>query len=108
MLVELSVSPKSKLHEVVGIAVDPAAIADTNGLHCEQTPHGAILEGEWEPLMAAVKKWHDEMLRKDGSVTTVIRAVDSSEIAAHLHPAGVSCSPCVEKTAEDDGEWLMF
>lgn len=103
MRLELSVSPKGKHGRGSEVAVDPAAIADASGLHCERTNKGAVLEGDWEPLMAAAKKWHDEALRKDESITTVIRAVDSSELAAHLHPEGAQPVPL-----EDDGEWLML
>ena len=83
--------------------MDPTAIADASGLHCEKTSKGAVLEGDWESLMAVAKKWHDEALRRDESITTVIRAVDSCDLAAHLRPAGTKQEPL-----EDDGEWLML
>ncbi len=107
MLVELSVSPKGKRGKANEVAVDPAAIADASGLHCEKTSKGAVLEGDWEPLMAAAKKWHDEALKKDGTITTVIRAVDSAELEEHLHSAQPA-TPQRREPLEDDGDWLML
>lgn len=107
MLVELSVSPKGRRRKLGEVAVDPAAIADASGLHCEKTSKGAVLEGEWEPLMAAAKKWHDEALKKDETVTTVIRVVDSAEHEAHLHAANFVTVQRSEPL-EDDGDWLML
>ena len=103
MRLELSVSPKGKRPRGREIVVDPAAIAGASGLHCERTSKGAVLEGDWESLMAVAKKWHDEALKRDESITTVIRAVDSCELAAQLRPAGARQVPL-----EDDGEWLIL
>lgn len=103
MRLELSVSPKESGMRAGEAAVDATAIADASGVHCETTSTGAVLEGEWEQLMAVAKKWHDEELSKDESVTTVIRAIDSRQMAAYLQPAGTPC-----EQPDDDGEWLML
>jgi uncharacterized protein YqgV (UPF0045/DUF77 family) len=103
MRLELSVSSEGIGARAGEAAVDAAAIAEASGVHCEPTSKGAVLEGDWEPLMAVAKKWHDEELRKDESITTVIRAVDSTELAAQFHSLGAQC-----EQPEDDGEWLML
>ncbi|HEX8713708.1 MAG TPA: thiamine-binding protein [Terracidiphilus sp.] len=103
MRLELSVSPEGKSTRAGEAAVDAEAIAGASGVYCEKTSKGAVLEGDWEQLMTVAKKWHDEEFRKDESVTTVIRAVDSMEMAAHLRPSGTP-----GEQPEDDGEWLML
>jgi uncharacterized protein YqgV (UPF0045/DUF77 family) len=103
MRLELSVSPKGKGSHASDATVDAASIAGASGVHCEKTSKGAVLEGDWDPLMAVAKKWHDEELRKDERVTTVIRAVDSSQMAGHGHPCGAG-----GEEPEDEGEWLML
>lgn len=108
MLLELSVSQKGKRLDANDMEVDPAAIAGATGLRCEKSEKGTVLEGDWEPLMAAAKKWHDQAMKKGGSTTTVIRAVDSPELAAHLHRPGEPCCGQARDLPEDDGDWLML
>jgi uncharacterized protein YqgV (UPF0045/DUF77 family) len=96
MLLELSVSLKGKHRQATNPAVDMNRIIDASGLHHETTSKGAVLEGNWEQLMAVAKRCHDEVLKKNDQFTTLMKAVDSKS------------GDKAEDALEDEGEWLML
>ncbi|MBF0108635.1 MAG: MTH1187 family thiamine-binding protein [Magnetococcales bacterium] len=49
-------------------------IIDTSGLPYRLGPMGTTLEGEWDEVMAVVKKCHDRMLEDCQRVSLVLKA----------------------------------
>lgn len=74
VLLEFSMSPFDKgesLGEYVARSLD---IVDKSGLPYRLTPMGTVIEGEWDEVMAAVKRCH-EVVHAMGAprITTSIR-----------------------------------
>ncbi len=105
MLLELSVLPKSKGRHASEIATDLAKIVDSCGLYHQAKNKATVLEGNWDQLMAVAKKCHDEALKSDARIVTLMRAVDGPEIA----PCAKSPADCaaMRELLEDDGDWLI-
>ncbi|HUI68387.1 MAG TPA: MTH1187 family thiamine-binding protein [Nitrospirota bacterium] len=63
MLVEFSVVPLG-----TGVSVSPQIarvlkIVSESGVSYKANPMGTVLEGEWDKVMAVVKKCHDEVMK---------------------------------------------
>lgn len=105
MLLELSVLPKGKGRHVNEAAADLARIIDASGLYHQAKNKGTVLEGNWDQLMAVAKKCHDEVLKNNQRIVTVMRAVDGPEVAPCAHAPG-DCA-AMKELLEDDGDWLI-
>ncbi|MGB7264440.1 MAG: thiamine-binding protein [Terracidiphilus sp.] len=105
MLLELSVLPKGKGRHASEAAADLARIIDTCGLYHQAKNKGTVLEGNWDQLMAVAKKCHDEVLKSNQRIVTVMRAVDGPEVAPCAH-APADCA-AMRELLEDDGDWLI-
>lgn len=104
MLLELSVQVKGK-HQKSGDPVQEInRILDASGVQYKATVKGAVLEGDWEQVMAVAKKCHDEVLKTSDRFITNMKAVDA--------PCSCGPAPCSEKEIEeafdDQGEWLLL
>jgi uncharacterized protein YqgV (UPF0045/DUF77 family) len=105
MLLELTVLPKGKGRHASETAVDVTRIIDASGLYHQTKNKGTVLEGTWEQLMAVAKKCHDEALKTNQRLVTVMRAVDGPEVAPCSH-APADCA-AMKELLEDDGDWLI-
>ena len=105
MLLELSVLPKGKGRHLSEAAADLAKIIDASGLYHQAKNKGTVLEGNWDQLMAVAKKCHDEVLKNNQRIVTVMRAVDGPELAPCAH-APADCA-AMRELLEDDGDWLI-
>ncbi len=105
MLLELSVLPKGKGRQLSEAAADLAKIIDASGLYHQAKNKGTVLEGNWDQLMAVAKKCHDEVLKNNQRIVTVMRAVDGPELAPCSH-APADCA-AMRELLEDDGDWLI-
>jgi uncharacterized protein YqgV (UPF0045/DUF77 family) len=105
MLLELSVLPKGKGRHLDEATADVTKIVDASGLYHQAKNRGTVLEGSWDELMAVAKKCHDEILKTNPRITTVMRAVDGDEIAPCAH-APADCA-AMKELLEDDGDWLI-
>lgn len=105
MLLELSVLPKAKGRHATDIPVDLARIIDSCGLYHQPKNKGMVLEGNWDQLMAVAKKCHDEALKLNTRIVTVMRAVDGPDVA----PCAKSPADCaaMRDLLEDDCDWLI-
>jgi len=76
MLVEFSIIPIGK---GAGIGKDIAKvlkIVDTSGLPYKVNPMGTVVEGDWEDVMALIKKCHEAVLKGGERVVTSIKVDD--------------------------------
>jgi uncharacterized protein (TIGR00106 family) len=76
MLVEFSIIPVGK---AAGIGKDIAKvleIVDSSGLPYKLNPMGTVVEGNWDDLMALIKKCHQAALRGGERVVTSIKIDD--------------------------------
>jgi uncharacterized protein YqgV (UPF0045/DUF77 family) len=105
MLLELSVLPKGKGRHASENTVDVARIINACGLYHQAKNKGTVLEGSWDQLMAVAKKCHDEALKSNARIITVMRAVDGPEVAPCAH-APADCA-AMRELLEDDGDWLI-
>jgi len=105
MLLELSVLPKGKGRHPNEPAANLEKIIDASGLYHQSKNKGTVLEGSWEQLMAVAKKCHDEVLKNNQRIVTVMRAVDGPEVAPCSHAPG-DCA-AMRELLEDDGDWLI-
>ncbi len=105
MLLELSVLPKGKSRQAVDTPANLAKIINSSGLYHQAKNKGTVLEGSWDQLMAVAKKCHDEALKNNSRIVTVMRAVDGPEVA----PCAQAPADCgaMRELLEDDGDWLI-
>lgn len=106
MLLELTVMPKGKGRHADDAAADLARIVDASGLYHETRNKRTVIEGSWDQLMSVAKKCHDEVLKTNRKIVTVMRAVDGADI----HPCAQTPGDCaaIKELLEDDGDWLML
>lgn len=105
LLLELSVLPKHKGRHAVETSVNLDNILDSSGLYHQAKNKGTVLEGSWDQLMAVAKKCHDEALKSNARIVTVMRAVDGPDTA----PCAKAPADCaaMRELLEDDGDWLI-
>lgn len=105
MLLELSVLPTGKGRHATGTPASLAKIINSSGLYHQAKNKGTVLEGSWDQLMAVAKKCHDEALKDNARIVTVMRAVDGAEVA----PCAKAPADCaaMRDLLEDDGDWLI-
>ncbi len=75
MLVEFSVVPVG-----TGVSISPQIakvlkIVSESGLQYKANPMGTVLEGDWDAVMAVVKKCHDTVMKDSERALTTI-AID--------------------------------
>lgn len=105
MLLELRVMPKGKGRHGSDTGVDLEKIINASGLYHRTKNKGTVLEGTWEQLMAVARKCHDEVLKSNRRIVTVMRAVDGADVAPCAHAPG-DCA-AMQELLEDDGDWLI-
>lgn len=106
MLLELSVSVKGKHDASSDPSAEISKIVDASGLHYKTTSKGAVLEGNWEQVMAVAKRCHDQVLKSNDQFVTRMKAVDKR--CSHS-PVSNGCSgKDLEPALEDEGEWLLL
>lgn len=105
MLLELSVLPTGKGRHATSTPASLAKIINSSGLYHQAKNKGTVLEGSWDQLMAVAKKCHDEALKDNARIVTVMRAVDGAEVA----PCAKAPADCaaMRDLLEDDGDWLI-
>ncbi|MEJ2192777.1 MAG: MTH1187 family thiamine-binding protein [Nitrospirota bacterium] len=72
MLAELSIVPMGSGSSAGKEISDVLDIIDRSGLPYKLTPMGTIIEGDWDAVMALVKKCHQAVMsRQDRAITTI-------------------------------------
>jgi uncharacterized protein (TIGR00106 family) len=76
MLIEFSILPLGSGTHLSGEIAEVLKIVDDSGLPYQLTPAGTILEGEWDEVMAVIKRSHEWIRQKSSHVVTSIRIED--------------------------------
>lgn len=75
-MVELSIVPLSKDAHLSKYVAEAVRIIEQSGIEYRLTPMGTLLVGEWEPVMAVVRKCHEAVRAKSDRVITKIKIDD--------------------------------
>lgn len=76
MLLELSVNPLGRGTHLSQDLAPILKVIDDSQLHYCLTPLGTCIEGNWDELMALVKKCHDQAKTVSSHVMTTVRIED--------------------------------
>lgn len=76
MLVEFSIVPVGKGAGLGKEIAKILKIVDDSGLPYKVNPMGTVVEGDWDDLMALIKKCHETALRGGERVVTSIKIDD--------------------------------
>jgi len=76
MLVEFSIVPIGKGASLGKDIAKVLKIVDSSGLSYKVNPMGTVVEGEWDDVMALIKKCHQTVLRGGERVVTSIKIDD--------------------------------
>ncbi|HHL39138.1 MAG TPA: MTH1187 family thiamine-binding protein [Deltaproteobacteria bacterium] len=76
MLVEFSVAPLGAGESLSAYVAPVMKLIDESGLPYKAGPMGTVVEGEWDEVMALVKRCHHEILKEAPRVLTSIRIDD--------------------------------
>lgn len=76
MLAEFTVIPIGTGESMGDQIAKVLKIVDESGLPYKANPMGTVVEGEWDTVMALMKKCHHEVLKGSGRVVTSISIDD--------------------------------
>jgi uncharacterized protein (TIGR00106 family) len=85
MLVELSINPLGRGTHISQDLGQILRIIDESGLRYGLTPSGTCIEGNWDEVMALVKRCHDQARSWSSHVMTMIWIEDEEGAADKLH-----------------------
>lgn len=76
MIVEFSIVPLGTGDSVSNAVADVLDIVDMSGLAYKLNPMGTVVEGEWDEIMALVKRCHEATLKGAPRVVTNVKIDD--------------------------------
>lgn len=76
MLIELSVLPLGRDTHLSDELAEILRIVDESGLPYQLTPSGTCIEGEWDEVMALVRRCHDRARGMSPHVVTTVKIED--------------------------------
>lgn len=76
MLIELSVLPLGRGTHLSDEIAEALKIVDDSGLPYQLTPSGTCIEGDWDEVMAVVRRCHERVRRGSTHVVTTVRIED--------------------------------
>jgi uncharacterized protein (TIGR00106 family) len=79
MLVELSIIPLGRGVHLSDEIAEVLELVDASGLPYQLTPSGTCIEGEWEEVMALVRRCHERARELSSHVVTTIEIEDDGE-----------------------------
>jgi uncharacterized protein (TIGR00106 family) len=79
MLFELSIIPIGSGSHVSGELAAVLKEIESSGLPYRLTPSGTCIEGDWEEVLALVKKCHDVVRGQSSHVMTSLRIEDDAD-----------------------------
>lgn len=65
MLAEFSIIPLGSGSSIGNQLATVLRIVDESGIPYRVNPMGTVLEGEWDDIMALIKKCHDEIMKRE-------------------------------------------
>lgn len=66
MLAEFSIIPIGASSSIGDHLAIVLKMVDESGMPYKVNPMGTVIEGEWEDIIALIKKCHDEIMKKRG------------------------------------------
>ena len=72
-MVELSMFPVDKGEHLSDYVARVLAIIDQSGVSYRLNPMGTVLEGEWDEVMAVIKKCHKELEKDCSRISTSLK-----------------------------------
>jgi uncharacterized protein (TIGR00106 family) len=78
MLIELSIHPLGRGTHLSQDLAEIMKIVDGSGLNYCLTPMGTCIEGEWDHVMALVKRCHEQARLRSMHVITTVRIDDEA------------------------------
>ncbi len=85
MLAELSISPLGRGTHLSRDLAEILKIVDDSRLRYCLTPSGTCIEGEWDEVMALVKRCHDYARKGSAHVMTTVRIEDEAGASDKLN-----------------------
>jgi uncharacterized protein (TIGR00106 family) len=76
MLVELSIIPLGRGEHLSTALAEVLEVVDASGLRYCLTPTGTCIEGEWDDVMALVRRCHERARASSRHVMTTVRIED--------------------------------
>lgn len=76
MLAEFSIVPIGAGSSIGDQLAAALKIVDESGLPYKVNPMGTVVEGEWDEIVALIKKCHDEIMKKEDRVLITINIDD--------------------------------
>jgi uncharacterized protein (TIGR00106 family) len=78
MLAELSITPLGRGTHLSKDLAEILKVVDQSGIRYTLTPFGTCLEGDWDEVLAVVKRCHDQARSVSDHVLTTIRIEDEA------------------------------
>lgn len=79
MLVEFSIVPIGVGSSIGDHVAEVLKIVDASGLPYKVNPMGTVIEGEWNQVMALIKKCHDAIMKTGERAMTTISIDDRKD-----------------------------
>ena len=72
VMVEFSVVPMGKGVSISSVIAEVMKIVVNSGVSYRANPMGTVIEGDWESVMAVVKRCHESVMKEaDRAITTI-------------------------------------
>ncbi len=84
MVVEFSVVPIGRGEELAELVARVIDIVDKSGLPYQLTAMGTIVEGDWDGVLALIRRCHETMRGQAGRVLTHIAIDDRAAVSGRL------------------------
>jgi uncharacterized protein (TIGR00106 family) len=84
MMVEFSIVPIGKGASLSPLIAKVMEIVVTSGVSYRANPMGTVLEGEWDTVMAVIKKCHDAVMHDVERAVTSIKIDDRQGTEARM------------------------
>jgi uncharacterized protein (TIGR00106 family) len=84
MLAQFTVHPLDETHLSKDVA-QMIEILDEESVAYSLGPLGTAVEGNWNEVMSAIRRCHEEMLKRHARVITTVTVDDRREMRHHLH-----------------------
>ena len=84
MLASVSIFPVGKGVSVGAYVAEAVDIVDRSGLDYRLTAMGTVIEGDWDAVLAVVKKMRDRMLKRAERVYLTLSIDDRADKRRHI------------------------
>ena len=98
MLIELSINPLGRGSHLSKDLAEVLKIIDDSGIRYCFTPSGTCIEGDWDEVMALVKRCHERARALSSHVLTTIRVEDEEGATDKLNENIASLERAAERT----------